>query len=76
MPEDLERLRDWVVEHQVTDVVMESTSVYWMHLYELLEGVTHPGVVNASHVKKVPGRKTDVTDAEWLAELHAHGLCA
>jgi transposase len=74
MPEDLERLRDWIVEHQVTDVVMESTSVYWMHLYEMLEGVTHPAVVNASHVKKVPGRKTDVTDAEWLAELHAHGL--
>lgn len=74
MPEDLDRLRDWVVKHQVTDVVMESTSVYWMHLYELLEGVTHPAVVNASHVKKVPGRKTDVTDAEWLAELHAHGL--
>jgi transposase len=74
MPEDLERLRDWIVDHGVTDVVMESTSVYWMHLYELLEGVTRPAVVNASHVKKVPGRKTDVTDAEWLAELHAHGL--
>lgn len=74
MPEDLEQLRDWVVEHQVTDVVMESTSVYWMHLYEMLEGVTQPAIVNASHVKKVPGRKTDVTDAEWLADLHAHGL--
>jgi len=74
MPEDLERLREWIVGHGVTDVVMESTSVYWMHLYELLEDVTRPAVVNASHVKKVPGRKTDVTDAEWLAELHAHGL--
>ncbi|PYQ30447.1 MAG: IS110 family transposase [Acidobacteria bacterium] len=74
MPEDLERLRQWIVEQQVTDVVMESTGVYWMHLYELLEGVTQPAVVNASHVKKVPGRKTDVSDAAWLAELHAHGL--
>jgi transposase len=74
MPEDLERLREWIQQHQVTDVVMESTSVYWMHLYELLEPVTTPAVVNAAHVKKVPGRKTDVSDARWLAELHAHGL--
>jgi transposase len=74
MPEDLERLRDWIRENKVTDVVMESTSVYWMHLYDLLEGMTRPAVVNAAHVKKVPGRKTDVTDAQWLAELHAHGL--
>lgn len=74
MPEDLERLRQWMVDQQVTDVVMESTSVYWMHLYELIEGITTPAVVNAAHVQKVPGRKTDVTDAEWLADLHAHGL--
>lgn len=74
MPADLERLRDWVRKHGVTDVVMESTSVYWMHLYDLLEPVTAPAVVNAAHVKKVPGRKTDVSDAQWLAELHAHGL--
>ena len=74
LPADLKRLRDWVVEKQIEDVVMESTSVYWMHLYELLEPVTRPAVVNASHVKKVPGRKTDVSDAQWLADLHAHGL--
>jgi transposase len=74
MPEDLEQLRKWVCEQQVTDVVMESTSVYWMHLYDLLETVTTPAVVNAAHVKKVPGRKTDVSDAHWLADLHAHGL--
>jgi transposase len=74
MPADLERLRDWIQEKQVTDVVMESTSVYWMHLYDLIEGVTAPAVVNAAHVKKVPGRKTDVSDAQWLSELHAHGL--
>lgn len=74
LPGDLRALREWIVEHQVSDVVMESTGVYWMPLYELLEGVTTPAVVNASHVKKVPGRKTDVNDAQWLAELHAHGL--
>ncbi len=74
MPQDLERLREWVREQHITDVVMESTSVYWMHLYDLLDGVTTPAVVNAAHVKKVPGRKTDVSDAKWLAELHAHGL--
>jgi transposase len=74
MPDDLERLRNWILEHEVTDVVMESTSVYWMHLYEVLEGLTSLAVVNAFHVKKVPGRKTDVTDAQWLADLHAHGL--
>lgn len=74
MPDDLEQLRAWIVEQKITDVIMESTSVYWMHLYELLEGVTRPLVANASHVKKVPGRKTDVGDAQWLAELGAHGL--
>jgi transposase len=74
MPDDLERLRNWVLEHEVTDVVMESTSVYWMHVYEVLEGWTSLAVVNAFHVKKVPGRKTDVNDAQWLADLHAHGL--
>jgi transposase len=74
MPDDLDRLRTWIVEQEITDVIMESTSVYWMHLYELLEDVTSPLVANASHVKKVPGRKTDVGDAQWLAELGAHGL--
>lgn len=74
LPADLLELREWVIQEQISDVVMESTSVYWMHLYELLEEVTNPAVVNASHVKKVPGRKTDVTDAQWLSDLHAHGL--
>jgi transposase len=74
MPDELLRLRGWIVEHQVSDVVMESTGVYWMHVYELLEAVTMPAVVNAAHVKKVPGRKTDMNDAQWLSELHAHGL--
>src|SRR5258706_1384514 len=74
MPDELLRMRAWIVEHQISDVVMESTGVYWMHVYELLESVTTPAVVNAAHVKKVPGRKTDINDAQWLSELHAHGL--
>lgn len=74
LPEDLDRLREWIRQEQITDVVMESTSVYWMHIYELIENLTQPAVVNAAHVKKVPGRKTDVSDAQWLADLHAHGL--
>lgn len=74
MPDDLDKLRTWIVEQKITDVIMESTSVYWVHLYELIEDVTNPLVANASHVKKVPGRKTDVGDAQWLAELGAHGL--
>lgn len=74
MPDELEKLRQWIIEHKVEDVVMESTSVYWMHLYERIEDITRPLVANASQVKKVPGRKTDVGDAQWLAELGAHGL--
>lgn len=74
MPGELLELRQWIIEQQVTDVVMESTSVYWMHVYEVLEDITIPALVNASHVKKVPGRKTDVSDAQWLTDLHAHGL--
>lgn len=74
MPDELEQLRQWVIEQKVSSVVMESTSVYWMHVYERLEDVTYVLVANASHVKKVPGRKTDVADAQWLAELGAHGL--
>lgn len=74
MPDELQRLRQWIIDQKVEDVVMESTSVYWMHLYELIEDVTRPLVANASQVKKVPGRKTDVGDAQWLAELGAHGL--
>lgn len=74
MPDELDRLVAWIVEQRVQDIVMESTSVYWTHLYDRFEPVAAVAVVNASHVKKVPGRKTDVIDAQWLSELHAHGL--
>jgi len=69
-------LREHLIEQRVTCVVMEATSDYWKPFYYLLEDL--PGVevmlVNARHVKNLPGRKTDVADATWLAQLCAHGL--
>ena len=68
-------LAEWLDEHEVTTAVMESTGVYWKPIYYGLEGlVGELWLVNATHVKRVPGRKTDVTDAEWLAEVAAHGM--
>ena len=55
-------------------MAMESTGVYWKPIYAILEGVFEIVVANAQHVKKVPGRKTDVKDAEWIADLLCHGL--
>ncbi|HVI71881.1 MAG TPA: IS110 family transposase [Pyrinomonadaceae bacterium] len=71
---DLLTLSDWLKSHGVTHVAMESTGVYWKPVYNLLEGLFELLVVNARHVKAVPGRKTDVKDAEWLADLLRHGL--
>lgn len=68
-------LRDHLVDEQVTLVVMEATSDYWKPFYYLLEdGPFEVMLVNARHVKNLPGRKTDVSDAAWLAQLGAHGL--
>jgi transposase len=71
----LEALADWLVEQQVESVVMESTSVYWIPLYEVLEarGI-EPVLVDARQLHIVPGRKTDVRDCQWLQTLHSHGL--
>ncbi len=74
MTADLLALADWLAEAGCTHVVMESTGVYWRPIYNLLEGQFDVLVVNAQHVKTVPGRKTDVRDAEWLADLLRHGL--
>src|SRR5438445_1797899 len=72
---DLHRLADWLTACGVTTVAMESTGVYWIPLYEILEARGFAVVlVNARHVKNVPGRKSDVTDCEWLRELHSVGL--
>jgi transposase len=72
---DLVRLVDWLVACRIDTVAMESTGVYWVPVYELLEqrGIT-PYLVNAQHVKTVPGRKSDWNDAQWLQRLHMFGL--
>jgi transposase len=67
-------LAAWLLMLEVTHVAMESTGEYWKPVYNLLEGSLTVLVVNAAHIKYVPGRKTDVTDAAWIAELLAHGL--
>ena len=67
-------LSDWLCDHHVTHIAMESTGVYWKPVYNLLEDTFSVYVVNARHIKTVPGRKTDVKDAEWIADLLKHGL--
>jgi transposase len=67
-------LVDWLLGLGITHVAMESTGEFWKPVYNLLEGSFSILVVNAQHIKHVPGRKTDVKDAEWIAELLAHGL--
>jgi transposase len=75
MPADLLALADWLVGTGCTHVAMESTGVYWKPVYNVLEGTGLTVlVVNAQHIKAVPGRKTDVKDAEWIADLLRHGL--
>jgi transposase len=74
MTPDLERLRDWLKDHNCTCVAMESTGVFWKPIYNLLEEHFQVLIVNAQHIKTVPGRKTDVKDAEWIADLLQHGL--
>lgn len=71
---DLERLRAWLVAAACQHAAMESTGVYWVPVFNVLEGACGLDVVNAAHIKAVPGRKTDVKDAEWLADLLRHGL--
>jgi transposase len=70
----LTELREWLMELAVTHVSIEGTGVYWMPIYAALEDVVSVLVANARHIKQVPGRKTDVTDAQWLATLLQHGL--
>jgi len=72
---DLHRLADWLVACRVTTVALESTGVFWIPVYEILEarGLTVQ-LVNARHVRNLPGRKSDVSDAEWLRDLHSVGL--
>jgi transposase len=71
---DLERLREWLSREGCTQAVMEATGVYWKPVYNVLESCLTVLVVNPEHVKVLSGRKTDVKDAEWLADLLRHGL--
>lgn len=72
--QELLGLRDWLSAAGCTHVAMEATGVYWRPIYNLLEGAFELLVVNARHIKAVPGRKTDVRNAEWIADLLQHGL--
>jgi transposase len=74
MTADLLALADWLAERGVTHAAMESTGVFWKPVFNLLEGRVDVILVNAQHVKQVPGRKTDVKDSQWLADLLQHGL--
>src|SRR5246500_4532720 len=71
---ELVSLREWLLSEGCTHVALESTEVYWKPIYSILEGALEIVVANAQHLKKVPGRKTDVKDAEWIADLLCPGL--
>jgi transposase len=72
----LQVMRDWLLEEQVSIAAMESTSTYWKPPFYCLEEVIEVWLLNAAHMKAVPGRKSDVRDAEWIAQLLEHGLLA
>jgi transposase len=71
---ELLALQTWLIETGCTHVALESTSVYWKPVFNVLEGTIEVVLANPFHIKAVPGRKTDVRDCEWLADLLAHGL--
>jgi transposase len=71
---DLLQLADWLQECGVTHVAMESTGVYWKPVWNILAEQFEALLVNAQHIKAVPGRKTDQKDSEWIADLLQHGL--
>lgn len=68
------KLSDWLISKACTHVAMESTGEYWKPIFNILESSFEVMLVNAQHIKAVPGRKTDVKDAQWIAELLQHGL--
>jgi len=71
---DLVALSDWLTAHGCTHVAMESTGVYWKPIWHVLEGSFALVLANAMHIRNIPGRKSDVNDATWIADLLAHGL--
>ncbi len=74
MTADLLAMADWLAEHGTTRVGLESTGDYWRPVFYVLEGRFDCWLLNARHMRAVPGRKTDMTDAEWICDLVAHGL--
>jgi transposase len=74
MTADLLALEEWLQSQQVEQIAMESTGVYWHPIWNILEEGRQILLANPHHLKAVPGRKTDVKDSEWLADLHRHGL--
>jgi transposase len=73
--DDLRLMASWLIQCRITTVAMESTGVYWLPPYEMLEETgIRVCLVNSKHVKNVPGRKTDVSDCQWLQYLHSVGL--
>lgn len=74
MTDELLALKGWLQRSEVTQIAMESTGVYWKPVWNILDGAFELLLVNAQHIKQVPGRKTDVKDAEWIAEILQHGL--
>jgi transposase len=74
MTDELVALGDWLAAAEVTHVAMESTGVFWQPIWNVLEDRFVLVLVNAHHIKQVPGRKTDVADSEWIADLLRHGL--
>jgi len=74
MTDDILKLSDWLLSEDCTHAAIESTGVYWKPVFNILEGMLEVILVNARNVKAVPGRKTDVRDCEWLADLLRHGL--
>ena len=75
MTGDLLELAEWLKEAGCTHVAMESTGVYWKPVFNILEGKFDVMLVNARHIKSVPGRKTDVLDCQWIAQLQQHVCC-
>ena len=74
LTKDLFRLLKWLEDYEVTHVAMESTGIYWKPVFNILEDFFDITLANAQRIKNVPGRKTDVSDAEWIAKLLRHGL--
>ena len=74
LTEDILKMEQWLIENECTHSAMESTSVYWKPIFNILEDSMKVMMVNARLIKNVPGRKTDQNDSEWIATLLRHGL--